>query len=144
MTTSNTRQYLKWVKDAVSILRESSIQPTPQRIAVIEYVLKSRTHPTADDVLKYARRKCPTVSRATVYNTLNLLVEKGLLRTQLLREGTVVFDPNIRTHHHFIDEVTGVIHDIPWDSLSVTGKENLKDFEIYEYQVIMRGRRRKN
>ncbi len=131
------------MKDAISILRDCDIQPTPQRIAVVEYVLKSKTHPSADDVLSYARKKWPTVSRATVYNTLNLLVEKGLLGMQTIREGAVVFDPNIEKHHHFVDNDTGDIFDIPWDQLEVKGKEKLKDFEIVEFQVIMRGRRKK-
>jgi Fe2+ or Zn2+ uptake regulation protein len=127
----------------MNLLRQWGIQPTPQRIAVVEFVLKTKRHPTAEEVLGHARRKCPTVSRATVYNTLNLLVEKGALRTQILREGTVVFDPNTMNHHHLIDDETGVIHDIPWDTLTVSGKENLNDFEILEYQVILRGRRRR-
>jgi len=131
------------MKDAILILRQCDIQPTPQRIAVVEYVLKSKTHPSADDVLSYARKKCPTVSRATVYNTLNLLVEKGLLGMQTIKEGAVVFDSNVEKHHHFIDNNTGDIYDIPWDQLQVKGKEKLKDFEITEFQVIMRGRRKK-
>ncbi len=126
--------------DAVSILRQCDIQPTPQRIAVVESVLTSTTHPTADAILLSARKTCPTVSRATVYNTLNLLVEKGLIGTQTIKEGAVVFDPNVRKHHHFIDEETGEIHDIPWDQLEVKGKEKLKKFEIFEFQVILRGR----
>ena len=131
------------MRDAISILRQCDIQPTPQRIAVVEYVLKSKTHPSADDVLSSALKKCPTVSRATVYNTLNLLVEKGLLGMQTIKEGAVVFDPNVEKHHHFIDNDTGDIYDIPWDQLQVKGKEKLKDFEITEFQVIMQGRRKK-
>lgn len=129
--------------DAISILRRCEIQPTPQRIAVIEYVLTARTHPSADEVLEHARRKCPTVSRATVYNTLNLLVERGLLITRRFKEGTVFFDPKVEKHHHFIDNETGDIYDIPWDHLQITEKEKLKGFEVSEYQVIMRGRRKK-
>lgn len=110
---------------------------------MVEYVLKSSSHPTADEVLISARKKCPTVSRATVYNTLNLLVEKGVIGMQTIKEGAVVFDPNVHKHHHFIDDDTGDIHDIPWDQLEVKGKEKLKDFEILEFQVIMRGRRKK-
>lgn len=128
--------------DAISILRQCKIQPTPQRIAVVECVMASKTHPTADEVVVAARKTCPTVSRATVYNTLNLLVEKGLIGMQTIREGAVVFDPNVRKHHHFIDEETGEIHDIPWDQLEVKGKEKLKKFEISEFQVILRGRRK--
>jgi Fe2+ or Zn2+ uptake regulation protein len=130
------------VRNPINLLRECGIKPTPQRIAVVENVVKSKKHPTADDVLESARRTCPTVSRATVYNTLNLLVEKGLLRTQILKEGTVVFDPMTEQHHHFIDDDTGEIHDIPWDALSVSGREKLKGFEVREYQVIIRGRRK--
>ena len=131
------------MKDAISILRHCDIQPTPQRIAVVEYVSKSKAHPSADEVLSYARKKCPTVSRATVYNTLNLLVKKGLLGMQTIKEGAVVFDPNLEKHHHFIDNDTGDIYDIPWDHLEVKGKEKLKNFEIVEFQVILRGRRKK-
>ncbi len=131
------------MKDAISILRRCDIQPTPQRIAVVECVLAAKTHPTADEVLVSARKKCPTVSRATVYNTLNLLVEKGLIGMHAIREGAVVFDPNAKRHHHFIDDDTGDIYDIPWDMLEVKGKEKLKDFEIVDFQVIVRGRRKK-
>jgi len=129
--------------DALSILRQCDIQPTPQRIAVVESVLTSNSHPTADDVFVLAREKCPTVSRATVYNTLNLLVEKRLIGMQSIKEGAVVFDPNVEKHHHFIDDDTGRIYDIPWDQLEVKGKEKLKDFEIAEFQVILRGRRKR-
>ena len=83
------------------------------------------------------------ISRATVYNTLNLLVEKGLLQAQILKEGTVVFDSNIKQHHHFIDDDTGVIYDIPWNALKVTGEKSLKGFQVREYQVILRGKRKR-
>jgi hypothetical protein len=79
------------------------IQPTPQRIAVAEYVLNTANHPTADEVWMNVRDRCPTLSRATVYDTLNLFAEKGLLRTQSLKEGVAVFDPHVAPHHHFID-----------------------------------------
>ena len=88
-------------------LRHSGIQPTPQRIAVAEFVLSTAAHPTADGVWMHVRTRCPTLSRATVYNTLNLFAEKGLLKPQPLREGAVVFDPHVQPHHHFIDEDTG-------------------------------------
>ena len=131
------------MSDAIAILKQCDILPTPQRIAVVECVLKSKAHPTADDILSVARKKCPTVSRATVYNTLNLLVEKGLIGMQTLREGAVVFDPNIKRHHHFIDQETGAIYDIPEDLLQVKGEDKLEDFEIFESQVILRGRKKK-
>ena len=86
---------------------------------------------------------CPTVSRATVYNTLNLLVQKGLLKTQVLKEGTVVFDPNNQKHHHFIDVESGKIYDIPWETLTVSGESALEGFEISELQVILKGNKKR-
>lgn len=85
----------------------------------------------------------PVISRATVYNTLNVLVEKGLLRQFVLTEGRTVFDPNTKPHHHLVDERTGEIHDIPWDRLAVSGVPQLEDeFEVDEFQVVVRGRKR--
>ena len=129
--------------DALNLLRRHGIQPTPQRIAVAEHVLAAKTHPSADKVWEQVRRRCPTLSRATVYNTLNLFVEKGLIRTRVLKGGTVVFDPRIDAHHHFIDVNTGKIYDVPWDALHVSGEKALRGFEVHEYQVILRGRRLK-
>jgi Fe2+ or Zn2+ uptake regulation protein len=119
------------------------IQPTPQRIAVAEYILNTVDHPTADEVWVNVRDRCPTLSRATVYNTLNLFAEKGLLRMQSLKEGVVVFDPHVVPHHHFIDDDTGKVLDIPWDAVKVTGQNSLRGFDIREYQVVLRGRKRK-
>ncbi len=127
----------------IELLREHGIQPTPQRLAVAEYVLGAKTHPSADEVWEAVRQRCPTLSRATVYNTLNVLAEKGLIRTQVLKEGTVVFDPRVDAHHHFIDTETGRVYDIPWEALRVAGEKRLPGFEVHEFQVILRGRKRK-
>jgi Fe2+ or Zn2+ uptake regulation protein len=129
--------------DLITLLREVGVQPTPQRLAVARYVLATTSHPTAEEVLEHARRECPTLSRATVYNTLARLAEKGLVKTQSIKEGVVVFDARVEKHHHFIDEETGEIYDVPWDALVVSGKERLKGFRVKEYQVVMRGRRRR-
>ena len=131
------------MKDLIALLRQYGIQPTPQRLAVAAYVLDNTSHPTADEVLAKVRRTCPTVSRATVYNTLNLFVDKRLLKPQILREGTIVFDANVIAHHHFVDDSTGRVYDIPWDALHVTGDKALKGFEVREFHVVMRGRRRR-
>ncbi len=91
----------------IARLREKGIQPSAQRVAVAEYVLSTQDHPSADQVWERVRSKIPVLSRATVYNTLNLFVEKGLLREVVLGEGRVAFDPNTAPHHHLIDRETG-------------------------------------
>ncbi len=131
------------MKDAISVLKDLGIQPTAQRVAIAEAVLDNDQHPTADDILVDAQKRCSIVSRATVYNTLNLFVERGLLRTQLLKEGTVVFDPNVKNHHHLIDEEDGSIIDIPWNWLTVHGRQKVEDYDIRDYQVVLRGRKKR-
>jgi Fe2+ or Zn2+ uptake regulation protein len=131
------------MKRMLDRLAACGIPPTPQRIAIAEYVLSTADHPTADEVWTKVRDRCPTLSRATVYNTLNLFAQKGLLRTQPLKEGVVVFDPHVAPHHHFIDEETGKVIDIPWDAVKVTGEKSLRGLDVRDYQVVLRGRKRK-
>jgi len=130
------------MQDLLQALKSHGIQPTAQRLAVARFVLGAKSHPTADEVWDKVRAKNPTLSRATVYNTLNLFVEKGLLCTQALREGALVFDSCVSPHHHFIDEKTGAIHDVPWEAVKVTGEDSLAGYEVRDYQVVMRGRKR--
>lgn len=127
--------------DEVSILRDHGINPSAQRVAVAEYVLHTDEHPSADEVWSRVRRRFPHVSRATVYNTVNLFVEKGLLRHLVLTEGRVVFDPKTDDHHHFIDEESGRIHDVPWEAIKISNAPKLDGFEVREYHVVMRGKR---
>ncbi|MFP5451898.1 MAG: Fur family transcriptional regulator, partial [Thermoleophilia bacterium] len=126
--------------DLIETLQSHDIQPSAQRVAVAEYVLKTTAHPSADQVWTAVKARFPMISRATVYNTLNLFVEKGLLRGLVLAEGRAVFDPNVERHHHFIDEETGAIHDVPWEALKVQQVEALPGVEVHEYQVVLRGK----
>ena len=129
--------------DVTAILRSHGVRVTPQRIAVAECVLGTTRHPTADEVWECVKRKHPTISRATIYNTLNTFVRKHLLRTQELRGDAVVYDPRTEPHHHFIDERTGRIYDVRWNAVRVTGEDALDGFEVREYQVVMRGRKKR-
>lgn len=129
-------------RTVTELLEERGIQPSAQRVALAEYALRTTDHPSADVVWAKVRAGFPFVSRATVYNTLNLFVEKGLLRALVIAEGRVVFDPNVEPHHHFVDEETGEIHDVPWDAVSIGRMDPPREFELRDYQVIMRGKRR--
>jgi Fur family iron response transcriptional regulator len=126
--------------DAADHLRNVGIQPSAQRVAIAKYVLETQDHPTADQVWAKVRRNFPMISRATVYNTLNLFVKKRLLRQLVLNDGKTVFDANVGRHHHFIDDETGRIYDLPWDAVKVSKLDSPSGFEVREYQVIVRGR----
>jgi Fur family iron response transcriptional regulator len=129
-------------RDLAALLREHGIKPSAQRLAVAGYVLHTLDHPSADQVFARVRAAAPALSRATVYNTLNLFVAKGLLRPMALDGGKVLFDPNVAPHHHFVDEATGEIHDVPWNALEVSGDGALRGLDVREVQVVLRGRRR--
>lgn len=129
--------------DVLETLAQAGIQPSAQRVAVGSYVLDTRDHPSADQVFARVKDTLPGLSRATVYNTLNLFVDKGLLKALVLAEGRVVFDPDLTPHHHLLDEGTGAIHDIPWDALQVRGVDQLEGFDVREHQVVLRGRARR-
>jgi Fe2+ or Zn2+ uptake regulation protein len=127
--------------DVLERLRERGIQPSAQRVAVAQYILFTDEHPSADRVWARVRGRFPMISRATVYNTLNLFAEKGLVRELHLSPDSVVFDANTDAHHHFIDEETGRIYDIPWEKAAMRKLPTVDGFQIHDYQVVMRGRR---
>ena len=129
-------------RDVVELLAARGIQPSAQRIVVAQYVLFTDEHPSAEKVWARVKAGFPMISRATVYNTLNLLVERGLLRQLHLAPDSIVFDPKVEAHHHFIDEGSGRIYDVPWDKVKVCDVEHIEGFEIRDYQVVMRGRKK--
>lgn len=130
------------LSDDATTLETNGIKPSAQRVAIARYVLHTQDHPSADEVWGQVRRAFPIVSRATVYNTLNLFVQKGLLQHLVLTEGRLVFDPNVEKHHHFIDEDSGKIYDLPWDAMQVSRVEQLEGFDVRDYQVLVRGTKR--
>ncbi|MCB1183963.1 transcriptional repressor [bacterium] len=125
-----------------SILQAHGIQPSAQRVAIALFVLRTDAHPTADEVLAAVRREFPVVSRATIYNTLGLFVEKGLLQTHQFREGVTVYDANTDRHHHFIDTESGEVHDIPWEAVDLQRMDQLQGYAVDSWMVVMRGRRK--
>src|SRR4051794_27492299 len=129
------------MRDLASALKQHGIRPSAQRMAVASYVLTTEEHPVAEQVWQRVKARFPMLSRATVYNTLNLFVEKGLLRQLTLDERNVVYDPCLEAHHHFIDEESGKIHDVPWGAVRVQDVESVPGVTVREYMVVMRGKR---
>jgi Fe2+ or Zn2+ uptake regulation protein len=127
-------------EQALQRLEAHGVQASAQRLAVAEHVLWSDEHPSADRVWSQVKKTFPMISRATVYNTLNLFVAKGLLRELVLEEGNVVFDPKTDAHHHFIDEDSGRIHDVEWSALKVLDVDKLPGLDVRDYMVVMRGK----
>jgi len=134
--------------DALSRLKSASIQPSAQRLLIASYVLFTKDHPSAEQVLRWVRSKegesaTGAVSRATIYNTLNLFVERGLLKELVIHEGHSVFDPELTPHPHFFDLDTGEILDLSGPiGLDLASCAELDDVDVEEVQVVLRGRRK--
>ncbi len=93
-------------------LIDAGVQPTAQRIAICRYILSEADHPTADEIKKWADRYFPKMSLATVYNTLKVLVDAGIIQEfKLPHSDSTVYDCNTDVHYHFLDENTGQLHE---------------------------------
>ena len=97
--------------DVVSQLRQHGIFPTGQRLAVARALLTRHQHVTADQLQAKLRDNGEQVSKATVYNTLNLFADKGLIREIVVDPAHVYFDSNSTPHHHFYNVDEGMLLD---------------------------------
>lgn len=121
-------------------LKKAGVNATAQRIAICQYVLCQGDHPTAEEVKSWADLNFPKISLATVYNTLNTLVEAGLLREyHFPHSEKTIYDNNIIDHHHLLDEKTQKLIDIDSSMISVN-REGLKNIEIKKIDVVLYGK----
>lgn len=126
-------------KDVVEMLTEYGITPTQQRIVIAQELLSKPQHLSADQVLQRVNTHSNTVSKATVYNTLGLFSEKGLIREVIVDSTKVFYDSNTKPHHHFYDVESGTLHDIESAELAIEKMpEPPMAMEIKDIDVIVR------
>ena len=96
-------------------LKRAGLKLTPQRIAIVNELADDLSHPTAQSLFERLRPAFPTMSFATVYNTLDALTKCGLVQGLDLGSSprSLRFDPNTAPHHHAVCDACGTIHDIP-------------------------------
>ncbi len=93
-------------------LREHGIKPSYQRMQVFQYLMDNHIHPTVDMIYKALCPSIPTLSKTTVYNTLNLFVEKKIVNVIIIEENETRYEIAIHTHGHFKCNNCGEIFDI--------------------------------
>lgn len=123
-------------------LRESGLRPTRQRVALAR-ILFSRgdRHVTAESLHEEALSASVPVSLATVYNTLRQFTKAGLLRAVALDGARTYFDTNTSRHHHFFDERSGMLTDIPSNGLQITGVPDAPEgMEVVSVDVVVKVR----
>lgn len=128
---------------ARQILEQRGIRPTSQRLKVAEVLLTAPRHLTAEQILARLRQSAGHVSKATVYNTLNLFVEQGLAREIHADPERCVYDSTMTPHHHFQNVDTGEMIDIRPEDLSFDRLPPLPPgTEIESVDVVIRVRRK--
>jgi len=110
--------------------REIGLKLTPQRLAILEYLDGNTAHPSAEDVFNAVRQRFPTMSFATVYNTLETLRKRGLILELSIDPDRKRYDPNIEPHHHMICLRCKRIVDVQTDFEISIPDEELKDFHL--------------
>ncbi len=106
-------------EEVTDLLRAHGIAPTHQRIEIAHALFSRCEHLSADQILAVVNTRHSETSKATVYNTLKLFLEKGLIREVIVDPSKVFYDPNTQPHHHFYNMSTGELTDIPGDALHV-------------------------
>jgi Fur family iron response transcriptional regulator len=128
---------------ARAILEQHGIRPTSQRLRVAAILLTAPRHLTAEQIIAALRADSGRVSKATVYNTLNLLVAQGLARQIHADPERCVYDSTMTPHHHFQDLDTGEMIDIRPEDLAFSRMPELPaGTEIAGVEVVIRLRRR--
>ena len=128
---------------ARQILEQRGIRPTSQRLKLAEILLTTPRHLTAEQILATLRQSSGHVSKATVYNTLNLFVEQGLAREIHADPERCVYDSTMTPHHHFQNVDTGEMIDIRPEDLSFDRLPPLPPgTEIESVDVVIRVRRK--
>lgn len=123
------------------LFHEHGIQATQQRVEIAQILFARAQHMSAEQVLAAANSEGRVVSKATVYNTLGLFAEKGLVREVIVDPTRVFYDSNTRPHHHFYNVDTGTLTDIECGDVNITGLPELPEgTEPAGVEVIIRVR----
>lgn len=124
--------------DLKKLLIEKQIKPSHQRIKVLEYLVNHRVHPSVDQIFLALHEDIPTLSKSTVYNTLNVLLEGGLVRVLSLDENEARYDILTESHGHIKCDICGTIYnfEVDMDHLHAKG---LDGFQIKEKSVFFHG-----
>jgi len=120
-------------------LEGHGLRCTPQRYAVMSFLMKHMGHPTAAEIFEAVNRADPRSSRATTYNNLRDLVEAGLVREVAVEGRAARFDAKGTRHHHFICDRCGKVEDVDWYDVPRPASRSLGKRILRESEVIFRG-----
>jgi len=107
----NRSEVVQWFR---ALCRRAGLRTTPQRLEILQSIVRCSSHPTAEDVHQALRARMPTLSLDTVYRALALFERHGVLARLWGPDGRCHFDPNQEPHHHLVCRDCGRIEDFTW------------------------------
>ncbi|MGB9677004.1 MAG: Fur family transcriptional regulator [Candidatus Ratteibacteria bacterium] len=125
-------------EEILKIFKEKNIKPSVQRIGIFEYLSKFKSHPSVDEIYSILNSKIPTLSKATIYNTLKLFCEKGLIGEVLIQEDEVRYDFIEKPHFHFKCKICKKIYDIYKECQIIEMKE-INGHKIEQHHIYLIG-----
>ena len=120
-------------------LEGSGLRCTPQRYAVMAFLMEHTGHPTAAEIFESVNRADPRCSRATAYNNLRDLVQAGLVREVAVEGRAARFDAKGVRHHHFVCDRCGKVEDLEWYDVPQPRPGSLGKRILRECELIFRG-----
>lgn len=126
------------VNDAKQHLIDHGIRPSVQRLAIMKYLMEHRTHPTVDKIYNDLRPSMPTLSRTTVYNTLEVLVEHDAVLELSIDSHTSHYDGATTPHAHFRCRRCGAIIDVDMKDLALATPES-SEFTVEHVEISYTG-----
>jgi Fur family transcriptional regulator, peroxide stress response regulator len=126
-------------------LTENSLKVTPQRLAVIEALLKLNNHPTAENIIDYIRKAHPNIATGTVYKVLDTLSEKNIIKKVKTDKGVMRYDGIMEKHHHLYCAESDRIEDFFDEELNILignyfRKKKIKNFKIEDVKLQIIGK----
>jgi Fur family transcriptional regulator, peroxide stress response regulator len=120
-------------------LEDRGLRCTPQRYAVMAFLMEHNSHPTAAETFEAVNRVDPRSSRATTYNNLRDLVKAGLVREVAVEGRAARYDAKGMRHHHFICDRCGSVEDMEWYDVPRPASRSLGKRVVRECELIFRG-----
>ncbi len=120
-------------------LEDKKISPTIQRLKILKFIKGNKKHPTVDMIYRKISKEIPTLSKTTIYNTMNLLVKKGVVSEICLGEGEVRYDINLNPHCHFRCTECGNIFDVEIES-KLFEMKNINGNQILHTSIYFTGK----
>jgi Fe2+ or Zn2+ uptake regulation protein len=111
------------MKDITKLLKEKGINPSIQRIKIFKCLMGNVDHLTAKDIYRKISKEIPTLSKTTIYNTVKLFADKGILKTIRAKDGEAMYDINLQLHPHFRCKKCDSLFDIRSKEMVIEEKE---------------------